>query len=450
MSSSEYSYRYSSGRSSDSKESNINNNKLNINKFKKKTDNLRIDINKSEIIQDKNINKNNNQNEGYSDKHISLNVKINVEKLMTEKILVNPKKNAQNVSEIISSSSRNSIKFIDFISNRIIIENIRKSLSSNYSNDSNSIRSSRNMNYNCLICDEELKNEELNNNILKCYHMFCNDCYYEYIKEKVNTNQINRIKCPKKNCDIILEDNFIERILIRDIPLLDKYKKLQAHRQLILNPNVQLCPFPDCESYAMKKEEDNYVSCIKNKHKFCFNCLKDWHGNKKCDDNIDKSFQKWRNSSKVKRCPKCKYFIEKNEGCNHITCSVCGYEFCWLCLGKYSSGHFDLGRCAGLQNVECEICQNRLINFLYQLLFIILKSIAFAICTPFVVIFFIYYSFFEECIKNYEDCPKIIFSISGVLSCLNFIMCGCTITTFISILMIFIWPFHDFIFSIIN
>ena len=447
MINSELNYQFSSERSSESEYN--NNERLNINKFKNKTDHLNNDIKKFEIIQDNNKN---NQNKEHSDNHISLNVQSNDEEIVTEKNIANSQKDKKSESESGSNNSsfRNSVKFIGFVADRIFFENIRRSFSRNYLNDSDSIRSSRKMNNKCLICEEELKNEELNNNAFECYHMFCNDCYYEYIKEKVNTNKIERIRCPKKNCDRVLDDNFIERILIKDIPLLDKYKKLQAHRQLILNPKVQLCPFPDCESYAMKKGNNNYVSCIKNKHKFCFNCLKGWHGNKNCDDSIDKSFKNWSNTTKVKRCPKCKYFIEKNDGCNHITCSMCGYQFCWLCLGKYSSGHYDFGRCSGLQYVSCEICQNRLMNFLYQLLLVILKSLAFGICCPFVIVFFIYYSFYEECINNYDDCPKIFYGICGILSCLSLIMNGLVISIFISILMIFIWPLHDLIFSIFN
>ena len=261
-----------------------------------------------------------------------------------------------------NSSSSKRIKFVESINNNFTrLYNLRRRLSSN-SNRNSSINNStsREINKNCLVCEEELNDQEKKDNDLECHHICCDDCYFDYLKEKVNTNQIERIRCQKKDCETILNNNFIERKLFRDIEILEKYKKLQKRRQLILDPNVQLCPYPDCESYAKKLSETNYVCCIHNKHKFCFNCLKEWHGKKKCDDSVDKSFNKWRDSYKVKRCPKCKFFIEKNEGCNHITCTNCNYEFCWLCMNEAVPNHYDYGPCAGRQFFDPDSFQNRL------------------------------------------------------------------------------------------
>lgn len=35
--------------------------------------------------------------------------------------------------------------------------------------------------------------------------------------------------------------------------------------------------------------------------------------------------------SYTKDCPKCHVTIEKNGGCNHMTCRKCHHEFCWTC-----------------------------------------------------------------------------------------------------------------------
>ena len=49
----------------------------------------------------------------------------------------------------------------------------------------------------------------------------------------------------------------------------------------------------------------------------------------------------------TKVCPGCKNPIEKNGGCNHMTCGKCSYEFCWVCMGdwrKHGSNYYDCNK----------------------------------------------------------------------------------------------------------
>ncbi|RLN42314.1 hypothetical protein C2845_PM01G21670 [Panicum miliaceum] len=42
----------------------------------------------------------------------------------------------------------------------------------------------------------------------------------------------------------------------------------------------------------------------------------------------------------MKHCPKCRRPIEKNQGCNHMTCRApCGHYFCCICLEPLGPGH---------------------------------------------------------------------------------------------------------------
>ncbi|CAF5154745.1 unnamed protein product, partial [Rotaria sp. Silwood1] len=37
----------------------------------------------------------------------------------------------------------------------------------------------------------------------------------------------------------------------------------------------------------------------------------------------------------AKQCPQCHWHIQKYEGCDHMTCRQCKYEFCWICFVDY-------------------------------------------------------------------------------------------------------------------
>ena len=195
----------------------------------------------------------------------------------------------------------------------------------------------------CAICLEDT-NE---GNRLQCGHFCCDNCMYNYLKTEIESAKVAKLQCFIKDCDYVLNEDFILSQLRGNKILIDKYKVFKQRAEIFLSKDKKFCPEPDCNSY-LQQSKDKYVQC-ENGHKYCYICLKKWHGKSPCDEELDKDFQIWKKDKVVKQCPRCKIYTEKNEGCNHMTCTECKYQWCWLCEGEYQEGHFRRGTCNGLQ-----------------------------------------------------------------------------------------------------
>ena len=149
-------------------------------------------------------------------------------------------------------------------------------------------------------------------------------------------------------CNAIISEEFILKHISNDVNLLEKYNKFKKRAEIIKDENKKICPKPDCDSYLEKSSISKYVKC-ENGHEYCFECLNPPHGDKSCKPNQEKLFMKWKKDKKAKRCPKCQMYTEKNEGCNHMTCVNCHYQWYWLCEGDYNYNHYEYGKCRGQQ-----------------------------------------------------------------------------------------------------
>jgi ariadne-1 len=63
------------------------------------------------------------------------------------------------------------------------------------------------------------------------------------------------------------------------------------------------------------------------------------HGKRDAGEDKEMKTLQWLLSF-TKDCPKCGNPIEKNGGCNHMSCSACKYQFCWICLSGWASSHY--------------------------------------------------------------------------------------------------------------
>lgn len=197
----------------------------------------------------------------------------------------------------------------------------------------------------CPICYSELDNNSIG---LKCNHKFCKDCYTEYLQTRLVDDPLTIIAspCPLKDCNLIVTFSIFEQCLKSDTKSWNKYHKFLLKNYTEANSDIKWCPNPNCgicirvPGHGMKE-----IKCQCGTV-FCFKCLRETH--RPCDCEMITQWERKNNSNSenvkwlllnTKQCPKCHKYIEKNQGCNHMTCQKkaggCGYEFCWICLGEW-------------------------------------------------------------------------------------------------------------------
>ncbi|XP_069477537.1 E3 ubiquitin-protein ligase RNF19A [Ambystoma mexicanum] len=196
--------------------------------------------------------------------------------------------------------------------------------------------------------------------IMTCPHRSCLDCLRQYLRIEISESRVN-ICCPE--CSERFNPHDIRLILDDDI-LMEKYEEFMLRRWLVADPDCRWCPAPDCgfAVIAFGCASCPKLTCGRDgcETEFCYHCKQIWHPNQTCDAARQERAQSLRlrtirsssisysqesgaaASDDIKPCPRCAaYIIKMNDGsCNHMTCAVCGCEFCWLCMKEISDLHY--------------------------------------------------------------------------------------------------------------
>jgi len=205
-----------------------------------------------------------------------------------------------------------------------------------------------NKHYLCLICDDEYSIDNIY--VLdNCNHKYCIDCLGQMLSVKINDGNVQDIKCPDPGCGSQIDYNQIKQI-VKDENTFAKYEEFNLKKTLETIPNLRWCPRPGCGNGMIGSDDNPMMICSNDscRFTFCFRCKEEWHADVTCE-----KYQEWKLEnneaearyidwvkSNTKDCPKCKANIQKNGGCNHMTCSNCKHQFCWLCKIDYTSAHW--------------------------------------------------------------------------------------------------------------
>lgn len=203
--------------------------------------------------------------------------------------------------------------------------------------------------YECILCFDQKEN--LNDCLLikSCAHSVCNECMESYIDLHLRNSFSNagKLQCPgcENHLDLALIINYAS-----NANMIDLFLKNTVEKVIFVLSNYKWCPSQLCGKILQVDLNSNpygTVSCVCG-FKMCLRCNNQPHFPAKCSQlasyykelhaNNDFTSPVDENYIGVgKRCPNCQYFMEKNGGCNHMSCTMCRKEFCWFCLENWEA-----------------------------------------------------------------------------------------------------------------
>ncbi|KAJ7699291.1 hypothetical protein B0H17DRAFT_1129353 [Mycena rosella] len=226
----------------------------------------------------------------------------------------------------------------------------------------------------CPICFDDAP--DLAPLALDCTHAACSGCRAAYITSKIRDEAEHACRCMAEGCALVAPDAFVRAAV--DPETYVRFQGLLVRHFVACTPALKFCPYPACtntvacpaaaskaslasvvpivscgargidapspSSAGMSQSQELARQATGKEHEFCFGCIIDsdhrpvvcgvallWL--KQYRDNSETA--NWIKSN-TKECEKCMSAIEKNGGCNHMTCKECKHEFCWVCMGPWS------------------------------------------------------------------------------------------------------------------
>uniref|UniRef100_A0A8C5V0W2 E3 ubiquitin-protein ligase ARIH2 n=1 Tax=Microcebus murinus TaxID=30608 RepID=A0A8C5V0W2_MICMU len=198
--------------------------------------------------------------------------------------------------------------------------------------------------HHCAVCMQFVRKENLLS--LACQHQFCRSLL---VKDGV----VWGVSCMAQDCPLRTPEDFVFPLLPNE-ELRDKYRRYLFRDYVESHYQLQLCPGADCPMVIRVQEpRARRVQCNRCNEVFCFKCRQMYHAPTDCA-----TIRKWLTkcaddsetanyiSAHTKDCPKCNICIEKNGGCNHMQCSKCKHDFCWMCLGDWKTHGSEYYECS--------------------------------------------------------------------------------------------------------
>ena len=190
-------------------------------------------------------------------------------------------------------------------------------------------------------------------------HSMCIDCFVAYAKDALNHRNFKEhpkygytIQCPDGCADSEVKEIHHFRIIGEND--YERYQRFGAE-ECVLKMGGIFCPAIGCGTALLPEPGQQRIECAECKFVFCNECRNAYHtgscitavvqqaSQEKTPNHFNQYAERasWVAASKrfgrqiSKACPRCSAAVDKIDGCNHMTCSTCKFEFCWLCLIRW-------------------------------------------------------------------------------------------------------------------
>lgn len=175
-----------------------------------------------------------------------------------------------------------------------------------------------------------------------CFHVFCRECLSNSIKHADDVV----VRCPFQDenltCDSVIQDREIRSLLSEDD--YNAYLGRSLRKAESLAVNSFHCKTPNCDGWCLIEDNADLFHCPVCSSNNCLNC-KAIHPNMGCEEYQDRlngnyemkcserQVQAMISSGEAMRCPRCTAVVQKTEGCDYVTCTVCKTGICWATRG---------------------------------------------------------------------------------------------------------------------
>eukprot|EP00004_Rigifila_ramosa_P016711 TRINITY_DN3992_c0_g1_i1.p2 TRINITY_DN3992_c0_g1~~TRINITY_DN3992_c0_g1_i1.p2 ORF type:complete len:307 (-),score=40.80 TRINITY_DN3992_c0_g1_i1:21-887(-) len=175
-------------------------------------------------------------------------------------------------------------------------------------------------------------------------HSACRACLTTWLTECVNMRRLPDLPCVAhgSGCKHVLPFRLLQHLV--DDPVVQRYLDRSAVVAIAQSGRILSCPLCPCVFVLENTAETEGCTefqcrCLA---RVCMLCQRRSHPGKPCTEAeleaSEAATQKFF-ATFTKPCIACAWPIQKNGGCNSMTCSQCKKVFCWMCSKTFETGN---------------------------------------------------------------------------------------------------------------